>query len=41
MTTWVVVADSSRGRIYVQDKPGGALTESEDLIHAGFAPARG
>jgi len=35
MTTWVVVADSSRARIYVQDKPGGALTESEDLIHAG------
>jgi protein required for attachment to host cells len=35
MTTWVGVADSSRGRIYVQDKPGGALTESEDLLHAG------
>ena len=35
MTTWVVVADSSRGRIYIQDNPGSALIESEDLIHAG------
>lgn len=35
MTIWVVVADSSRGRIHIQDKPGGALVESEDLIHTG------
>lgn len=33
MTTWVVVADSSRGKIFVQDKTGGPLIESEDLIH--------
>lgn len=35
MKTWVVVADSSRGRIYVQDKPDNALIEVEDLIHTG------
>lgn len=33
MTTWVVVADSSRGRIYVQDQPNTELRETEDLIH--------
>ena len=33
MTTWVVVADSSRGKIYVQDKPGGELQEAVDLVH--------
>lgn len=35
MTTWIVVADSSRGKIFVQDKPNGPLVESEDLIHTG------
>ena len=33
MKTWIVVADSSRGRIYVQDTPNGDLQEAEDLIH--------
>ncbi len=35
MTTWVVVADSSRGRIYAQDRHGGALREMFDLVHPG------
>lgn len=35
MTTWVVVADSSRGKIYAQDKPDGALREMFDLVHPG------
>lgn len=34
MTTWIVVADGSRGRIFVQDKATGPLVESEDLIHS-------
>ena len=33
MTTWVVVADSSRGRIFVQDQRKSALQEKEDFIH--------
>jgi protein required for attachment to host cells len=35
MTTWVVVADSSRGKIYAQDKSDGRLEELFDLVHAG------
>ena len=35
MTTWVVVADSSRGKIFVQDTHGNALQERVDLIHPG------
>lgn len=35
MTTWVVVADSSRGKIYVQDKRNGELQEKVDLVHPG------
>jgi protein required for attachment to host cells len=35
MTTWVVVADSSRGKIFVQDKQSNELQESVDLIHPG------
>lgn len=35
MTTWVVVADSSRGKIYAQDEAGGALREMFDLVHTG------
>ena len=33
MTTWVVVADSSRGKIYLQDQPNSALQETADLVH--------
>lgn len=33
MTTWVVVADSSRAKIYVQDKPTGELQDAIDLVH--------
>lgn len=33
MTTWVVVADSSRGKIYMQDKHSGDLQEQVDLVH--------
>jgi protein required for attachment to host cells len=35
MTTWVVVVDSSRGKIYVQDKHSNELQERVDLIHPG------
>ena len=35
MTTWVVVADSSRGKIYVQDKHGSELQEMVDMVHPG------
>lgn len=35
MTTWVVVADSSRGKIFAQDGHGGALRELFDLVHPG------
>lgn len=35
MTTWVVVADSSRGRIFVQEGPGEPLVEAEDMVHPG------
>jgi protein required for attachment to host cells len=31
--TWVVVADRSRARIFSIEKPRGALTEIEDLVH--------
>jgi protein required for attachment to host cells len=33
MTTWVVVADSSRCRIYTQDGHNKPLAELEDLVH--------
>ena len=33
MTTWVVVADSSRGKIFVQDKQSSELVEQVDLVH--------
>jgi protein required for attachment to host cells len=32
-TTWVVVADASRARIFQADTPAGALTEIETLAH--------
>lgn len=35
MTTWVVVADSSRGKIFAQDKQSNELQERVDLIHPG------
>ena len=35
MTIWVVVADSSRGRIYAQDEAGSPLREMFDLVHTG------
>ncbi len=35
MTTWVVVADSSRGKIYVHDKHGSELQEKVDMVHPG------
>ncbi|MBI5040130.1 MAG: host attachment protein [Gammaproteobacteria bacterium] len=35
MTTWVIVADSSRGKIYVQKKHNGELQEAVDLVHPG------
>lgn len=33
MKTWVVVADGSRARIFVQEKRGGELSEVEDMVH--------
>jgi protein required for attachment to host cells len=33
MTTWVLVADNSRARIFSADKPAGALQEIRDLTH--------
>lgn len=33
MTTWIVVVDSSRGKIYVQDKHSSELQEKVDLVH--------
>ena len=33
MTTWVVVADSSRGKIFVQDTHSSELLEQVDLVH--------
>lgn len=33
MTTWIVVVDSSRGKIYVQDKHSSELLEKVDLVH--------
>ena len=35
MTTWIAVADSSRGRIFGQDDQAGPLVELYDLIHSG------
>lgn len=35
MTTWIAVADSSRGRIFGQDGQAGPLIELYDLIHPG------
>lgn len=35
MTMWVVVADSSRGKIFVQERPGEPLVEAEDMVHPG------
>lgn len=33
MTTWIVVVDSGRGKIYVQDKHNSELQEEVDLVH--------
>ncbi len=33
MTTWVLVADNSRARIFHSEKPAGALREIKDLTH--------
>lgn len=33
MTTWVIVADSSRGKVYTQAQANSALEETIDLVH--------
>ena len=33
MTTWVLVADNSRARIFSSDKPASVLQEIQDLTH--------
>lgn len=35
MTTWVVVADASRARIFAQQKKHGELAEVDDMVHPG------
>lgn len=33
MTLWVVVADGSRGKIYVQEQVDSELVEKQDIVH--------